>query len=60
VRKRVWKSPQHSNVVVIVWLQEGNTALHWAAFAGSVPITVVFLDAGCKLDCPNEHGDRPL
>ena len=47
------------NVGAIV-LQEGNTALHWAAYAGSVPIMVIIIDAGCKVDSPNEHGDRPL
>jgi len=47
---------EHFRVV----MQEGNTALHWATFAGSVPIMEVFIEAGCKMDSPNEHGDRPL
>ena len=42
------------------FVQEENTALHWAAFAGSLEITELFLDLGCELDSPNEHGDRPL
>ena len=48
------------NVIVDVLTQEGNTSLHWATFAGSVPVMEVFIDAGCKVDSPNEHGDRPL
>lgn len=40
--------------------QEENTGLHWAAFSGSVEIAELFLDYGCELESPNEHGDRPL
>ena len=45
-----------------IWFffQELNTALHWAAYAGSVDIATMFLAAGCDIDCPNDHGDRPL
>lgn len=39
---------------------EENNGLHWAAFAGSVGITELFLEMGCEVDTPNEHGDRPL
>ena len=53
------KTIEH-NVIVDVLTQEGNTSLHWATFAGSVPVMEVFIDAGCKVDIPNEHGDRPL
>ena len=41
-------------------LQEENTSLHWAAYSGSVDICEQFLNGGCTLDAPNEHGDRPL
>ena len=41
-------------------LQEENTALHWAAFSGSVNVSEVLLNAGCELDSLNMHGDRPL
>lgn len=40
--------------------QEENTSLHWAAYSGSVDICEMFLNGGCTLDAPNEHGDRPL
>lgn len=42
------------------FLQEENTSLHWAAYSGSVDICELFLNGGCTLDAPNEHGDRPL
>ena len=41
-------------------LQEDNTGLHWAAYAGSSDIAEIFLNAGCDLESPNIHGDRPL
>ena len=40
--------------------KEENTSLHWAAYSGSVDICEQFLNGGCTLDAPNEHGDRPL
>ena len=46
--------------LVMFPMQEENTGLHWAAFSGSLDISEVFLDMGCELDSPNEHGDRPL
>jgi ankyrin repeat protein len=50
------------NTTLFAWLcvQEDNTCLHWAAYAGSVDIAEMCLDAGCELEAANEHGDRPL
>jgi ankyrin repeat protein len=39
---------------------EENSGLHWASFSGSADIAEMFLNAGCDLESPNEHGDRPL
>ena len=41
-------------------LQEENTGLHWASYAGSVDIAELLLNAGCEMEAVNEHGDRPL
>jgi len=45
---------------VVSPLQEENTGLHWAAYAGCVDVAELFLNAGCCLEAANEHGDRPL
>lgn len=34
--------------------------LHWAAYAGSVDIAELVLNAGCSLSSVNTHGDTPL
>lgn len=47
-------------VFILFFFQEENTGLHWAAFSGSVEIAEIFLNHGCELESPNEHGDRPL
>lgn len=54
-----WHLEDEPSPSVDCW-QEENTGLHWAAYAGSVAITEMFLDSGCEFDTPNEHGDRPL
>ncbi|KAM8766925.1 histone-lysine N-methyltransferase EHMT2 isoform 1-T1 [Acanthopagrus schlegelii] len=41
-------------------LQELNVCLHWAAYAGSVDIAELVLNAGCSLASVNMHGDTPL
>jgi len=41
-------------------LQELNVCLHWAAYAGSVDIAEMVLNAGCSLSSVNVHGDTPL
>lgn len=41
-------------------LQELNVCLHWAAYAGSVDIAELVLNAGCSLSSVNMHGDTPL
>lgn len=41
-------------------LQELNVCLHWAAYAGSVDIAELVLNAGCSLTAVNMHGDTPL
>lgn len=46
--------------IYLFFFQEENTGLHWAAFSGSVEIAEIFLNHGCELESPNEHGDRPL
>ena len=40
--------------------QEGNTALHWASFAGADELTEMFLSRGCDVQAVNIHGDTPL
>ena len=45
---------------LIYLVQEENTGLHWAAYAGSVDIAEMLLNASCELEAANEHGDRPL
>lgn len=47
-------------IYLFIFFQEENTGLHWAAFSGSVEIAEIFLNHGCELESPNEHGDRPL
>lgn len=37
-----------------------NVCLHWAAYAGSVDIAEMVLNAGCSLSSVNVHGDTPL
>ena len=46
--------------IIANFLQEENTGLHWASYAGSVDIAELLLNAGCELEAVNEHGDRPL
>ena len=52
--------PYYNTYLFLYLFQEDNTCLHWAAYAGSVDIAEMFLDAGCDLEAANEHGDRPL
>ncbi len=41
--------------------ENGTTALHWAAFHGSLPLTTTLLDAGAPLDAvESTHGGRPV
>lgn len=44
----------------MIYKQEGNTGLHWAAFGGNVEVAELFLNAGCNVEVANNHGDRPL
>lgn len=51
---------QHMNWCPSVSPQELNVCLHWAAYAGSVDIAELVLNAGCSLSSVNTHGDTPL
>lgn len=44
----------------IKYFQEKNTALHWAAYSGSLDVAEMFLKNSCDQEVANEHGDRPL
>uniref|UniRef100_H3CE01 Euchromatic histone-lysine N-methyltransferase 2 n=1 Tax=Tetraodon nigroviridis TaxID=99883 RepID=H3CE01_TETNG len=46
--------------VCIQLYKELNVCLHWAAYAGSVDIAELVLNAGCSLSSVNTHGDTPL
>jgi ankyrin repeat protein len=38
----------------------GDTALHWAAYRGTLPAAQALLEAGADVDAAGECGNRPL
>jgi ankyrin repeat protein len=40
--------------------QEGNTALHWACVAGSLPAVSLLMEAGASASALNTHDQTPV